>query len=185
MQHSNDDLSAAFLRLQQSLRSYLRRRVPDATLAEDLLQEIFVKALTSQRSGRRIDNLTGWLFAAARTTLADYYRAIGHPTQELDENMPEPEQVEDLRLHTEVASCLKVFINELPPIYRDTLVAAELEGETMRSIAERQGISESAIKSRASRGRAMLKEKLLECCHVEMTAGLVSDYHRTSPSHCE
>jgi len=185
MQHSNDDLSAAVSGLQQSLRSYLRRRVPDATLAEDLLQEVFVKALTSKRSGRRIDNLTGWLFAAARTTLVDHYRAIGHPTQELDENMPEPEQIEDLRLHTEVASCLKVFITELPPIYRDTLIATDLEGETMRSIAEKQGTSVSAIKSRAARGRAMLKEKLLECCHVEMAAGLVSDYRRTSPSRCK
>lgn len=184
MQHPNDDLGTAFSRLQQSLRSYLRRRVSDATLAEDLLQETFVKALTSKRAGRQINNLSGWLFAAARTTLVDHYRAIGHPAQELDENMPELEQTEDLRLHAEAASCIKVFITELPPIYRDTLVATDLEGETMRSIAEKQAVSVSAIKSRAARGRAMLKEKILACCHVEMASGLVSDYHRISPSSC-
>ena len=182
---SNEDLSDAFSRLQKSLRSYLRRRVPDATLADDLLQEIFVKALTSKRSGRRIDSLTGWIFAAARTTLIDYYRAIGAQTLELDENMSDPEQIEDIQLHTEVASCLKMFIKELPPIYRDTLIATDLEGETMRVIAEEQGVSVSAIKSRAARGRVMLKEKLLACCHVEMAASLVSDYHCLSPSSCK
>lgn len=184
MQHPNDDLGAAFSRLQQSLRSYLRRRVSDATLAEDLLQETFVKALTSKRAGRQIHNLSGWLFATARTTLVDHYRAIGYPTQELDEDMPGPEQTEDLRLHAEVASCLRMFITELPPLYRDILVATDLDGETMRSIAEKQAVSVSAIKSRAARGRAMLKKKLLACCHVEMASGLVSDYHRTSPSSC-
>ncbi len=171
--------------MQQSLRSYLRRRVSDATQAEDLLQDIFVKALISKRAGPRIENLTGWLFAAARTTLVDHFRAIRHPAQEVDENIPETDETEDLRFHEEVASCLKVFLAELPPIYRDTLIATDLEGETMRSIAAKQAVSVSAIKSRAARGRAMLKEKLLECCHVEMTDGLVSDYHRTSLSRCE
>lgn len=54
----------------------------------------------------------------------------------------------------------------------------------MRTLAEQQQVSVSAIKSRASRARVMLKEKLLECCHIEMTDGLVSDYHRISPTRC-
>lgn len=182
---SHDDLGAAFAKLQQSLRSYLRRRVSDATLADDLLQEVFVKALTSKRAGRRIDNLTGWLFAAARTTLVDYYRANGTPTQDLDESMPNQEDAEDLRLHSEVASCLNTFLAQLPSIYRDTLVATELDSETQHSIAEKQAVSVSAIKSRAARGRAMLKQKLLECCYVEMVSGVVYDYHRNSPSGCD
>jgi RNA polymerase sigma-70 factor, ECF subfamily len=184
MQHPNEDLGAAFSRLQASLRSYLRRRVSDATLVEDLLQETFLKALTSKRAGRQIDNLSGWLFATARTTLVDHYRATSLPAEALDENMPESEPTDDLQLHTEVAHCLTVFIHELAPLYRDTLVATDLEGETMRSIAEQQAVTVSAIKSRAARGRAMLKEKLLQCCQVKMAAGLVTDYYRTAPSSC-
>lgn len=182
-QQSDEELGAAFSRLQQSLRSYLRRRIPDAAQAEDLLQDIFFKALVSQRAGRRIDNLTGWLYAAARTTLVDHYRANGEPMQELDESIPACE-FEDLRLHEEIAKCLKPFMEQLPSIYRDTLIATDLEGETMRSLAAREKVSISAIKSRAVRARVMLKEKLLGCCHIEMTDGLVSDYHRTSTARC-
>ena len=182
---SHDDLGTAFSQLQQSLRSYLRRRVSDETLAEDLLQEVFFKALTSKSAGRRIENLTGWLFAVARTQLVDHYRAKGYPTQELDESMSNPEDADDLRLHSEVASCLNVFIAQLPPIYRDTLVATDLGGETMHSIAAKQAVSVSAIKSRAARGRTMLKEKLLECCDVEMASGVVSDYRCNPPSRCD
>lgn len=183
--NSHDDLHASFSQLQHSLRSYLRRRLSDATLADDLLQDVFVKALAAKRAGRRIDNLTGWLFAAARTAVVDHYRANGRPMQQLDESLPNPEEVEDLQLHAEVARCLKVFITQLPPMYRDTLVAADLDGETMRSIAEKETVSVSTIKSRATRGRALLKEKLLECCEVEMANGVVTDYHRIPPSRCD
>jgi len=183
MQQPSDDLGAVFSRLQQSLRSYLRGRIPDITEAEDLLQEIFVKTLVSERKGHRIKNITGWLYAAARTAVFDYYRATGKPMQELDENIPERE-VEDLRLHQEISSCLKKFIEELPPIYRETLIATDLQNETVKSFAEKQSVSVSAIKSRVVRARAMLRKKLLECCQVEMVDGLVSDYSRTSLSRC-
>lgn len=183
LQPSDQDLGAAFSRLQQSLRSYLRRRLSDPTQAEDLLQDVFVKALVADRAGRRIDNLTGWLSAVARTTLVDYYRTTGAPTQSLDENIPVSE-LDDLKLHEEISDCLKPFMARLPPIYRDTLIATDIDGATMRSLAEKQKVSMSAVKSRAARARGMLKEKLLECCDVEMTDGLVSDYHHKSAARC-
>ena len=176
-QPPGNDLELASARLQQGLRSYLRRRVPDAALAEDLLQDVLVKALASGRAGHRIGNLAGWLYATARTTLVDHYRARGAPMQALDENLP-AQEAEDLRLHAELSRCLKPFMEQLPPIYRETLLATDIHGESMRSLAERQRVSISAIKSRASRARAMLKAKVLACCQVEMTDGLVSDYRR-------
>ncbi len=51
-------------------------------------------------------------------------------------------------------------------------------------LAESQCVSVSAIKSRAVRARAMLKETLLACCHVEVVDGFVSDYHRVTPERC-
>lgn len=102
LQQAENELGLVFSRLQQSLRSYLRRRVPDATLAEDLLQDIFVKALASERADHQIGNLTGWLYTAARTTLTDYYRSRAEPMQELDESMAARE-ADDIRLHEEIS----------------------------------------------------------------------------------
>ncbi|MBI1772800.1 MAG: sigma-70 family RNA polymerase sigma factor [Burkholderiales bacterium] len=169
--------------LQASLRAYLRRRIADSSQADDLLQDIFVKALLSKRAGRQIDNLTGWLYAAARTTVVDYYRSQGVSMEELDENMPE-QQADDLQLHAGLASCLQVFIQQLPDKYRDTLMATELQGCSLRHLADQEGLSLSAIKSRAARGRSMLKDKVLACCHVEIQDGLVTDYHRHAVTKC-
>jgi RNA polymerase sigma-70 factor, ECF subfamily len=180
----DEDLGAVFARLRQSLGSYLRKRTHDAALADDLVQEVFVKALTAHQAGRRIENLTGWLYAAARTTLIDHHRAAGAPTQALDDAIPMAE-ADDTMLHQELALCLRPFVERLAPLYRDTLIAVEYEGRTMQSVAEAQGVSVSAIKSRASRARALLKERVLACCRVEFADGLVSDYQRVSRSPCD
>lgn len=182
-QQIDNDLGMAYAKLQQSLRSYLRRRIPDPTQAEDLLQNIFLKALTTNHQDRQIRSLTGWLYAAARTALIDYYRGRGEPLQQLDDSLTMQDN-EDIQLHAQLSDCLKPFIQQLPSIYRDTLIATDIDGRTMRALADEQHLSVSAVKSRASRARNMLKEKLLACCSVDMVDGLVSDYQHTSPSSC-
>ncbi|MES2237127.1 MAG: sigma-70 family RNA polymerase sigma factor [Pseudomonadota bacterium] len=178
IQSPSEDLGAVYTRLQHGLRSYLRRQVRDSTIAEDLLQEVFLKALAAEH---QFGNLTGWLYAVARTTVVDYYRAIRLSGEELDDNIPNRE-MDDGLLHQELATCLRPMIEQLPTIYRDTLLATDIDGETMQSVAAKQGLSVSAIKSRASRARAMLRDKVLECCHVEMSDGTVTDYRRRSAS---
>lgn len=181
---TSEDLGVAFSVLRVSLRNYLRRRVSDSALIEDLIQEVFVKASAAIGANRAPKNLTGWLYAAARTTVVDYYRSARPDIMELDENLPDTQLANDELLHHELATCLRPFTQQLPAIYRDTLLATDFEGKTMRTLAEEQGVSLSAIKSRASRARLMLKEKLLECCHMETSNGIVTDYSRHSSSAC-
>lgn len=179
---TSEDLGAAFAALQTSLRNYLRRRVSDPMLVEDLISDVFVKASAAISANRAPNNLTGWLYAAARTTVVDYYRSTRPDTVELDENLPDTQHANDELLHQELAMCLRPLVQQLPAIYRDTLLATDFEGKTMQTLANEQGLSLSAIKSRTSRARFMLKEKLLDCCHMEMSGGLVTDYHHRSSS---
>lgn len=179
-----DELETAFEQLKQGLHGYLCKRLPDPALADDLLQEVFTKALTARQAGRDIENLTGWLYQAARTTLADYYRSAAKQFESLDSDVAEPE-ASNLQVHNEFSYCLRPFVNQLPPLYRDTLIAVDLDGRSMRELAETEGVSLSAIKSRAARGRAMLREKLTECCHIDVTDGLVSDYRVKTRTSCE
>ena len=179
------EIAAAFDSLQHSLRGYLRRRVDDPTVAEDLLQDVFVKALAAIGADRAPKNLPGWLYAAARTTVIDYYRAGRPSAGEISDYTPDTQDADGELLHRELATCLRPLAEQLPAIYRDTLLATDFDGRTMRAVAVEQGLSVSAIKSRASRGRIMLKEKLLDCCHVEISGGVVADYRPRSSSTCE
>lgn len=179
------ELGAAFSLLRGSLRNYLRRRINDASLIDDLIQEVFVKASLAISTQRAPRNLTGWLYAATRNTLVDHYRSVRHDSTELTDNLPDAEVDNDELLRQELATCIRPLVQQLPALYRDTLLATDFDGRTLRSLAEEQGVTLSAIKSRASRGRHMLKERLLECCEVEIDNGRVSDYRlRTAASNC-
>jgi len=81
--------------------------------------------------------------------------------------------------------CLRPLVQRLPPIYRDTLLAAEFDGRPLRALAEAEGVSLSAIKSRASRGRRLLQDELVACCSVTLSkSGAVLDYDERAAGTC-
>ena len=163
--------------LRRHLRAWLRTRVADDATADDLVQEVFLRALTATTTPT---DPAAWLHAIARHTLVDHYRARRPPAAlaELPDEPPAAAADDDARAHRELSSCLRPFAEDLPPIYRDALVATDFEGRPMREQARAAGVSLSAIKSRAARARQLLKARVLACCRVEVTpAGQVTDYH--------
>jgi len=183
MTNACDDLAEAFKRTEDRLRGYLRKRLPQDSQVDDVLQDVLLKALESLYKGQTIDNHYGWLQVATRTTLADYYRARkSHET--LDDTIPE-QLGDDLDRHQELSSCLSPMIEQLPDHYRNTLRALDLQGKKQQELANTEGVSVSAIKSRASRGRKLLKQQLMDCCHISIENGLVSDFYKREACGCK
>src|SRR5712664_843847 len=56
------------------LRNFIRRRVPDPSDAEDILQDVFYKLVQANRLLMPIDHVTGWLFRVARNRITDLFR---------------------------------------------------------------------------------------------------------------
>jgi RNA polymerase sigma-70 factor, ECF subfamily len=192
MSEQAQTIEQAFAQLQQGLRAFLRKRVSDSAVADDLLQDVFVKALIAQRKAaaqqRPIENITGWIYAAARTTLIDYYRANQLPMNGLDsvdEHELAQNDEQSLEAHAMLSMSMRPFIMQLPEKYRDVLIATEFEGKTLRELADAEGVSVSAMKSRAARGRVMLKDKVLDCCSVELTNGYVSEFRKNEKAVCK
>ncbi|WP_434360925.1 sigma-70 family RNA polymerase sigma factor [Parasalinivibrio latis] len=169
---THSEIGAAFAALQQSLRKYLGRKLPEAVDADDVIQDIFVKALLASESQRFIENLTGWLYSAARTAVADYYRCHRNV-----EPLPDDLQAEeaDDALFTDVSTCLTPFIDTLPDKYRDTLKDVDINNRKMKELAEEESVSLSAVKSRAARARKMVKQQIQACCELEWQDGFVVD----------
>jgi RNA polymerase sigma-70 factor (ECF subfamily) len=182
---NNGDLGAAFAELRHSLRGYLARRVNDPAQVDDLLQDVFLKAQKTIGHGRPPKNLPAWLFTVAKTTVIDHYRARRPPAEPLDDNTPDDQDDDEDRMYQELATCLRPLAQTLPRIYRETLLATDLGGQSMQAVADANGLSLSAVKSHASRGRAMLKGIVLNCCAVETTGGLVTDYQRRTGKACD
>src|SRR5436853_4055759 len=67
-------ISTVVKREQSRLRNFIRRRVPDPSDAEDILQDVFTELVEANRLLMPIDHVTGWLFRVARNRIIDLFR---------------------------------------------------------------------------------------------------------------
>lgn len=148
------------------LSSFIKSRV-DGDVADDILQDVFVKIHTHIESLKDDTRLESWLYQVTRNAISDYYRSRRH-SDRLPEwiEQPEPENADEIR--QELSSCLQPMINALPDRYRHAMQMSEIDNKTQKVVAEVEGISLSAAKSRVQRGRVLLKAMLYDCCLFEV-----------------
>jgi len=147
------------------LRSFIRSRVRDHAAAEDLLQDVFVRIHQKLPGLRASDRLEAWVWRIARNAIADYFRRL-RPTDPLPETVElTSETPADL---PNLAPCVRQFIKQLDPGFREALRLTEWQRLTQNELARRLGLSPSGAKSRVQRARAQLKKLLLDCCRFEL-----------------
>lgn len=168
-----------------SLYRFIRARVKDQATADDILQDVFLRALTRIETLRDETKLASWLYQIARHAIIDHYRRQ-KPTAELDETVAAFDDAEE-NLEREIAECLPEFVELLPSSYRDALVLSELEGLPQKQVAQKLGLSLSGAKSRVQRAREKIKQMLLACCDFEFDRlGKIIDYRqKCDPQTCE
>src|SRR3989442_9998068 len=74
MAEQDQRISEAINREHARLRNFIRRRVPDARDAEDIVQDVFYKLVEANRLLMPIEHVTGWLFRVARNRITDLFR---------------------------------------------------------------------------------------------------------------
>src|SRR5689334_25132049 len=67
-------ISEVVKRERSRLLNFIRRRVPDPSDAEDILQEVFYRLVEANRLLMPIEHVTGWLFSVARNRITDFFR---------------------------------------------------------------------------------------------------------------
>lgn len=158
-----NSIADAWERHEAELRRFLRHRTGDDAAGDDLLQEVFLRALRQKNGLCGIDNPRAWLFHAARNLLIDRLRLT-------KEQVPLPD---DLAAETDEAppvdgltQCLPRVLAELSPADREAITLCDIEGMTQQDFAKRIGLSLPAAKSRVQRARARLKARMSEVCQV-------------------
>lgn len=162
------------------LSAFLRARVAD-DMAEDILQDVFVKIHSTIDSLKENTKLESWLYQITRNAVIDYYRSK-RPTVDLPDWIEQAQTDEDETIRKELSSCLTPMIEQLPDKYRGAIKFSEIESKTQKEVAEIEKISLSGAKSRVRRGRAILKGMLDECCKFELNGkSQLVDYKRKDP----
>jgi RNA polymerase sigma-70 factor (ECF subfamily) len=158
---------AIWTRLSADLRRFIRRRVPDDHVADDLLQETFVRVHRNLPALQEVDRLAAWVYRIARNVIHDHHRQAARTTLPLADDPVEEADERWSCLSGRAGEWLEEMVRLLPDGYREAVQLSEIEGLPQQKVAERLGLSLSGAKSRIQRGRAMLKGVLEQCCHFE------------------
>ena len=74
MTEQDRQISEIIAEERSRLRNFIRRRVPDPSDVEDILQEVFYELVEANRLLMPIEHVTGWLFRVARNRITDLFR---------------------------------------------------------------------------------------------------------------
>ena len=156
------------------LRNFIRRRVPDPSDAEDIVQEVFYELVEANRLLMPIEHVTGWLFRVARNRITDLFRkkkpvafsdaAIKGEDGELlriEDLLPSPDAgPEALYFRNVLLEELEFALDELPDEQREVFVAHELEGRSFKELSAESGVSVNTLLSRKRYAVLHLRERL-------------------------
>lgn len=156
------------------LRNFIRRRVPDPSDVEDILQEVFYELVEANRLLMPIEHVTGWLFRVARNRITDLFRkkkperfsdaAVEGEEGELlriEELLPSPDAgPEALYVRNVLLEELEIALGELPDEQREVFVAHELEGRSFKELSAESGVGVNTLLSRKRYAVLHLRERL-------------------------
>ena len=161
------DDSAALAVLVDNHRAflqYLERRVGDRALAEDLLQDAFVR--TADRAESVPDEaLVPWFYRVLRNAVIDHYRrsataarSLAVLAREVEPSEPPPD------IAAEICACIGRLAGTLTPDYAAALRTVDVEGVPVKTYAEASGLTASNAGVRLHRARQALRRKVQESC---------------------
>ena len=172
MQGGTAELDRIYAEHHARILRYLTRMV-GAQDAEDLAQEVFIRAAKAYDGFRHEAKIETWLYRIATHVAVDRLRGtalrretmLGEELGEVAEDGREAgSTLEEKTLRRAANECIRNVIYGLPENYRTPLILSELEGFTNREIAEILEVSLDTVKIRLHRAKDKLKKALLDAC---------------------
>lgn len=157
-------LMSAWSAYETELLGYLRHRVGHVEDAEEVLQEVFIKAMRQGEHFCGVDNPRAWLFQVARNALADRLR-VSREHVLLPDDLVAPRQDEPLPVD-DLSQCLPRVLAELAEADRQAITFCDIAGRSQQALADLLGLSLSGAKSRLQRARRHLRQKMETGCQV-------------------
>lgn len=174
MVQQDQQISEAIERERPRLRNFIRRRVPDQSDAEDILQEVFSELVEAYRMMKPLEQVTAWLFRVARNRITDLFRskkreASTEPAVTTEDGeilqwedlLPAPDAgPESAYARSVLLEEMDAALDELPEQQREVFVAHEFLGYSFKEIAEQTGVSMNTLLSRKHYAVLHLRERL-------------------------
>ena len=138
-----------YKKYSKSLLSRMQRMVKSPEIADELLQDVFLKVWTNRTDIDLDKSFKGWIFTIAQTTVFTYYRKLA-----LDKKMQQHvlevfvefyEQTDEYIFNKERMQLLNSAVDQLPPQRKEIFRLCKIEGKSYQEAAELLSISPSTV----------------------------------------
>jgi len=148
--------------------AFLERRVASRSVAEDLLQEAFVRGLGKLDTLRLEESLLAWFYRLLRNAAIDHHRRGQTQSRAFDAFAAEVEGNgnPDTETAAVVCHCVGELAETLKPEYREALRSIEIDGASLADYARRAGISSNNAAVRVFRARQALRREVIRSCNT-------------------
>ncbi len=161
---ASPEVVAALVENQRRFLAFLERRLGRRELAEEVLQDAFVRGLSHADAVRDESSAVAWFYRVLRNALNDHHRRQATRERLIEAARLEPVHAADDEMMNEVCACALSLIDTLKPECAHALRAMEFGGMTLQTYAESVGISFSNAGVRLHRARAALRKQVLRSC---------------------
>lgn len=146
--------------------AFLERRVGSRDLAEDILQEAYVRGWQHAGALRKTESALAWFYRVLRNAITDHFRRQGSQRRMLDRISAEAEEAAatDPELEAAVCACVASLVDTLKPEYATALRKVEVEGMSVRGYAAEAGITAGNAGVRLHRAREGLRRQVARSC---------------------
>jgi RNA polymerase sigma factor (sigma-70 family) len=147
--------------------AFVERRVGDRAMAEDVVQDAFVKGLERGGELRADESSLAWFYRVLRNAIVDRHRratTAGARLQALADELHRAESQRAGDADRELCACIGRLIETLPSDQARALRRIELDGVAVKDFAVESGLGESNAGVRVFRARKALRERVTRAC---------------------
>ena len=145
----------------EDVRRFILSKVKNNTIADDILQDTFIKIHTKIHTLKDFTKLKPWCFTIARNTILNHFKEH-HKNFEIAQ-IETTENVTVDNEHTE-KDCLHGILKNLPKKYRDPLFLSDIKGLKQHEVAAQLQQNLATTKSQIQRARKLIAQGFIDCC---------------------
>src|SRR5687768_5236815 len=133
----NPELTLQLVDNHRQFLAFLERRLGDRALAEDILQDAFVKSLEKEADERDQTSSVAWFYRTLRNAVVDHYRRTGTRNRALELLAGEMEDAAEPppELHDAICGCIGRLASTLKPEYEAAIRRIDVEGAPVQDFA--------------------------------------------------
>lgn len=163
--HESAALLETLVLSHREFLKFLERKVGSRAVAEDILQDAFVRGIHRVAALRNNESVKAWFYRSLRNAVVDHFRRRGSSERAMAALAAELEGVgASEEVERAVCQCVRGLASTLKPEYAAALHRVEIDGLSVQAFAEEASISPNNAAVRLFRAREALRKRVRASC---------------------